>query len=244
MSMSVYVVNLPEQTIRRQFMALQLAQLPPGFNVEWVAGVRGSALSADELAADYDEAGTIALAGRPLYPGEIGCSLSHRGIYRKMMERHEPFAAILEDDALVGDRFPELVEMLRARVDPAQPRVILLYDYFVPSLWQRSLLGRHRLMRVWRGRSTMGYVLTLAAAEALNRAQTPIRRAADWWPDFERYGVIETWGIRPGCVAPSLFDRNSGIAGEGARGQVPLSLLERVRRKGQEIHFQCTSWKT
>jgi glycosyl transferase family 25 len=239
--LGVYVVNLLTQEKRRTFMDLQLGELPSTFSVEWIDAVNGSRLSEDEVAADFDPQRSRQLAGRPLSRGELGCAMSHRLIYRRMIERAEPLAVVIEDDAVLMDRFPEVVEALAGTIDPERPQIILLGDFFTPSIWKRPLWGRYKWMRAWRGRATVGYVVTLAAARALNQAQTPIRRAADWWPDWERHGVVETWGVTPPCLAPSLFDRSSAIGSD--RAQRPISLLTRLLRKADDLRFQLTSWR-
>jgi hypothetical protein len=167
--------------------------------------------------------------------------MSHRLIYRRMIENKEPLAAVIEDDASLMVFFPEVAEALAKRLDPGRPQIVLLGDCFVPSWWKRRLWKHYKLMRAWRGRLTVGYMVTQAAARALDQAQTPIRRAADWWPDLERHGVIETWGVTPACLGPSLFDRSSAI-GNG-RAQMPISLLTRLLRKADDLRFQLTSWR-
>jgi len=238
----LYVVNLESQPERRRFMEAQLVALPEGFRIEWIRAVDGRALSEEEIRADYDPAIALRTTGRPLNRGEIGCALSHRLIYRKMLEREEPFAVVLEDDVALSERFPEAVFALAQTVPLDRPRIFLLGDFFVPSIWKWRLgQTSFRYLRAWRGRFTIAYGLTLAAARALNDAQTPIRRAADWWPDLERNGIIETWGLQPPCAIRGLFDRTTGI-GTG-RAQLPVSLAAKLYRRGQTLWFQLTSWR-
>ncbi len=238
----LYVVNLESQPERRRFMESQLAALPDGFRIEWIRAVDGRALSETEIRADYDPAIAVRTTGRPLNRGEIGCALSHRAIYRRMIEVQEPFAVVLEDDVALGEEFPEVCLALAQQVDPERPRIFLLGNFFVPSVWKRPLRGTpFRLARAWRGRSTLAYALSSAAARALNSAQTPIRRAADWWPDLERNGIIETWGIHPPCAMAGVFNRSTGIG--AGRAQMPVSFSLKLYRRWKTVWFQLTSWR-
>ena len=241
MTLPLFVVNLERQPERRRCMEAQLAALPPGFRVEFVTAVDGKNLPPETLSREADHTIARATAGRDLNPGEIGCALSHRGIYRRMLEVGEPHAVVLEDDIAIGEWFPEVCLALARAVPPDRPRIVLLGDFFVPSIWKRRLGPRHALMRAWRGRSTTAYFCTNAAAQALNEAQTPVRRAADWWPDMERHGIIETWGVQPACVITGLFNRYTGIGTD--RAQPPILLTTRLFRKWQTFWFQCTSWR-
>lgn len=240
MKTPVYVVNLPQQAKRRQLMGLQLDTLPQSFRVEFVEAVDGRMLSEDNRREDYEPRHSLKLAGRELSQSELGCAMSHRLIYRRMVDRNEPIAVVLEDDVGVARWFPEIVEALIARLDHSESRVVMLTDTFVPSLWKRSLWGNYKIVRTKWAQSTCGYVVTNAAARALVGAQTPIRWAADWWAEIERLGILETRGVLPPCVFPCLLDRDTSIG--GGRGSGSVLYMTRARQKVRQLWFQATSW--
>jgi glycosyl transferase family 25 len=236
----VYVISLPQQARRRQLMDLQLAALPEVFRVEFVEAVDGIMLSEYARTKDYEPAHSLKVAGRELTQRELGCAMSHRLVYRYMVERNEPIGVVLEDDAGVARWFPEIVKALSERLDKDERRIVLLTDSFVPSLWKSPLWGNYKMVRTQWAQSAFGYVVTQAAARALVRAQTPIRWAADWWAEIEGSGILETRGVLPPCVFPCLLDRDTSI-GEG-RGGARVPYMTRARRKLHQLWFRATSW--
>jgi glycosyl transferase family 25 len=240
MTTPVYVVSLPQQARRRQLMALQLAALPKSFRVELVDAVDGMMLSENARSEDYEPAHSLKVAGRELTQRELGCAMSHRQIYRYMVERNEPIGVVLEDDAGVARWFPEIVEALIEHLDHNESRVVLLTGSFVPSLWKSPLWGNYKIARTQWAQSAFGYVVTQAAARALVSAQSPIRWAADWWAEIEGLGILETRGVLPPCVFPCLLDRDTSIG--GGRGSMRTPFMTRARRKLHQLWFRATSW--
>lgn len=70
-----------------------------GLSIEFFEAVNGRNLSADHMAL-YDSAKRRQFFGRDLTLGEIGCLLSHRALYEKIVREQIPVAIILEDDVL------------------------------------------------------------------------------------------------------------------------------------------------
>jgi hypothetical protein len=96
----VFVINLPRATERRAAVERRMQAI--GLAYEIVEAVDGRMLSPAELEV---------LCGpkRPFSPGEVGCYLSHMKVYRLIVERGVPVAAVLEDDA---HRNPMVTELL------------------------------------------------------------------------------------------------------------------------------------
>ena len=117
-----FVVSLPRETKRRKLMEAQLECIEMPYEI--FDAVYGKDIPDDELAKLYDEKATLNTFGRGTTRGEIGCALSHHGIYRRIVERDLPGALILEDDALLGRDLPAVLKSIT--LDPDVPRVILL----------------------------------------------------------------------------------------------------------------------
>lgn len=83
-----------------------------GLAYEFIDGIDGRALSAEERAAVYDRRKRLRYFGRDLTPGEVGCLLSHRKIYQKMDREGIGCALVLEDDVVFEDRFRDVVQAL------------------------------------------------------------------------------------------------------------------------------------
>ena len=87
-----FFINLDHDTGRRAALERQLDAL--GLPYSRFPGVYGKALPADELARHYDHARATGQS-RELTVGEVGCALSHLGVYRAMIEQNLPYALIL-----------------------------------------------------------------------------------------------------------------------------------------------------
>ena len=98
------VINLDSSidrwhSIKSQFDAF-------GLEVERISGVLGKALSPEETAAVLKpiEFGYV----YPLQASEIGCFLSHRKAWEAFLASGEQWGLVLEDDATLAKKFPEV----------------------------------------------------------------------------------------------------------------------------------------
>jgi glycosyl transferase family 25 len=194
-----YVINLEAAEARRRRIAAQLTRLGVPFQV--FPAVNGRALAEDDIARRYD-ANAASAGYRPMSRGEIGCALSHLGVYRKMLEDGAGLALVLEDDALLGDDLPAVLEALAAEMDPDSPDVVLLSHVDKYTRWGAKPLGRQRKLvrrygEWWRAH---GYVVTRAAAQQLLAGLQPLWCAADYWSAFERRGLVSARAVVPYCI--------------------------------------------
>lgn len=127
--MKVFVISLSESHERRDFQRKQLENL--GLAFEIVDAVR---------AADIGEFGqTISLDRweRPLMPTEAACFFSHYLIWKRISESSHP-ALVLEDDALVSTRTPDLLRSMEG--------VSGMDHLTLETRTRRKFLGRSRAM--------------------------------------------------------------------------------------------------
>ncbi|WP_017444656.1 glycosyltransferase family 25 protein [Gayadomonas joobiniege] len=96
----VFLINLDSSQDRYAFMAKQLTALAIPF--ERVAAVDGRILSKSEIDAVYSTKQNQNRYFKPLNNGEIGCYLSHRLIWQKIIGQNLPWAIILEDDSIIN----------------------------------------------------------------------------------------------------------------------------------------------
>ncbi|MEH6497010.1 MAG: glycosyltransferase family 25 protein, partial [Pseudomonas marincola] len=88
-----------------------------GFNFQFFEAVDGHSFDAHNT-PEYDGKRRRQYFGRDLTAGEIGCLLSHRALYKKMLEENIERALILEDDTILTDDFPQTVaEILASDLD-------------------------------------------------------------------------------------------------------------------------------
>ncbi len=147
--------------------------------------------------------------------GEVGCALSHLGVYRKMLEDGAEFALVLEDDALLGDDLPAVLADLQQHLDPARPDAVLLSHIDKYTRWGTRPLGRDRKLvrrygEWWRAH---GYVVTRAAAQRLLDGLQPLWCAADYWSAFEKRGLVSVRAVVPYCIGLTELADESALEG-------------------------------
>lgn len=94
----VFIINMNKDTERRETMRRRAEAV--GLKVEFVAAVNGREMTAAEIEKCYDSAKRKRYFGRDMTIGEIGCLMSHRSIYERIVAEKVPYAVILEDDVL------------------------------------------------------------------------------------------------------------------------------------------------
>lgn len=219
-----YVVNLEKDVERRESISRQLDTLAIPYTI--FNAVNGRALSVEEMARHYDEERAVR-EHRRLVPGEIGCALSHLGIYREMVEKDLPSALILEDDASLmpepsdGDAkripwLPDVLATLEKRFQRDDPVVVLLS--YVKRYHKRSdepLIGDVRVADVYRAAfGTYAYFITRSAAKNLMENNYPVSRPCDHWAVFRNSGYMQLKMVMPYCVGHKLDRSDSSINAE------------------------------
>lgn len=106
-----YVINLPNETERKNRITIRLQAL--GIEPTFVEGVDGRLIDLDASGV-YDSARHRRCYPRDLSRGEIGCCLAHRNVYARMLEDGCKHAVVLEDDALLADDLPQVIDALLA----------------------------------------------------------------------------------------------------------------------------------
>lgn len=75
-----------------------------------IPAVVGNELSEIEQNQLYDKERFIIECKKPVTLGEIGCAMSHRSIWQKMVDEQIDYALILEDDIDISDRILQFLE--------------------------------------------------------------------------------------------------------------------------------------
>jgi len=98
--MNIYIINLASAYERAAFQKKQFSRL--GLSFEVVSAVSTADVSEEHyrrVAFDWE---------RPLSRAEVSCYLSHRSLWKRVIDENIP-ALILEDDAYVCDDLPQLL---------------------------------------------------------------------------------------------------------------------------------------
>lgn len=208
--MECFVINLPTDSARRAAISRQLKSLQIPFSI--FSAVNGKQLSEQELARDYDRARAIK-ESHDLTLGEIGCALSHIGVYRQMVEQNIPHALILEDDAKLGEVLPEVLRRLQEEYRSEKPMVVLLnYIEKYKKIRAKKLGDRHQLVDTYGGiPNAHGYFITLAAAKRLVDELYPVWLVADRWERFRELKCINFKAVVPYCVSLTEHAKQSNL---------------------------------
>jgi glycosyl transferase family 25 len=198
--LEVFVINLPKAGERRESIGRRLGEL--GVRYSFFEAIDGSALSAREIDDVCDMRAIRHRLGRDMSKGEIGCAMSHRSIYRRMIGDSIERAVVLEDDIIIDEAFPKVLAALAER----RPRreVVKLDNSLeregLCSLWSNeAFVGPYRIRKpATRQMMAWGYFIDLEAARAIMDRWPKISFCADNWDRLEAAATIRA--IRPAVV--------------------------------------------
>ena len=222
----IYVVSLARAKVRRKRCATTMAGLGLGF--EFFDAVEGARLTGDEIARVYDARQNARVYKHPLTGPEMGCTLSHVALWRRIAAGNAGGAFILEDDFAT---VPELPELMRAITAANLENAMIKLFTRKPSRGAEigALADGYRLVlpRHVPGQ-TLGYAVDRVAAGKLAQRALPTARPVDmeikhWW-EFD----VPVLVVEPSPLSVNLRETGSGI--EAARLKEKQSGLARVWR--------------
>ncbi|MBZ1350060.1 glycosyltransferase family 25 protein [Alcaligenaceae bacterium LF4-65] len=232
-----FVVSLATATQRREAMMNLLAS--HGITPRWFDAVDGRVMSAEELAKHFAAELATQVYG-PMSRSEIGCALSHLGIYRLMVEQGIASAVIFEDDIDLAPDFAALLDTqsgLLGMFSTDDPAMVQLTHVRRGYRFGARSVGNYHIVRphggVWR---TSGYFITLAAAQKMLSGAYPVCVAADYWRYFEQQRFLTLYALTPNAVWDGPLSKSSSIS----EGRVPRRRLRRrigyaVKRLWQSV---------
>jgi glycosyl transferase family 25 len=187
--MRAYVINLVRDVERRAHIDAQLR----GIEHEFVDAVDGHALTAEQR-AQLDTPPWIS-------PGGLGCALSHRNAYGRILEDGERFGLVLEDDAIVPDDFLALLGPMPSLLKSADIALLHYRSHkpgrlgggptLAPGFRLREPLDDQSLV------STVGYVIGREVAERMLALHPVVLDADDWGAFQDRQVIDRVWCVHP-----------------------------------------------
>ncbi len=110
--LKVYIVSLKKDTEKRRVISNTLNNYDIKF--DFVDAIYGKELSDSTLDLyRVKSTGAIIERGFPATAGEIGCALSHLMVYQDMLDNNIKWACILEDDAILDERFKTFISKFK-----------------------------------------------------------------------------------------------------------------------------------
>ena len=223
----VFIISLPHEAQRQEQIAAQLGRF--GFTYEFFPATRKDVMSQADKAFYNSRRRRLAL-GKDLYDAEIACMLSHKRLIEKLVAENIPNAIIMEDDCVVCEEFPAIINALMER-----PRLWSLVRFFGNEKHERRrhhkiapLIPGFSLVRIGTSPGEAHcYLLNQPAARNMARAlsytSTPIDILMGQ-PWKTRLGVIT---VHPKVAWQDLrFD--SGIGDERFSGRLHVTGVEKL----------------
>lgn len=168
MKVKTYLINQKESVDRRNTMLAELIKYPC-MDVEIVEGINGKRLSPEYVKTNFDVLKFVYRNRRTPKRGEIGCILSHRECYKRLLDSDEDYALILEDDIVFF--YPEKVEFLiretTGKLKKNSPHVISFAThniYYTGKVYDIDDFSFHKL---WDAYGACAYLINRKAAERL-----------------------------------------------------------------------------
>ena len=181
MKLKTYVINLERSTVRKQYMKDLLS--PYDFlDIEFMKAIDGRILTEEERHSGFDYDESVNLYGRNLNAGEIGCALSHRKVYKLLLDSDRSYALVLEDDIKILRNLNSLdLKGIDSLLNDGEPRVMMLsgdYGYY----------KKQPIARLYSAVGAYAYIINKAAA-SLIMAINPPCSVADDWMFYKRKGL-------------------------------------------------------
>ncbi|MEX0447617.1 glycosyltransferase family 25 protein [Xenorhabdus sp. SGI246] len=229
--MKIFVINLKSESERRLAMQQQADRL--NLNIEFIDAVYGSDLSdtyLSEIVYDYP--------GCKLTKGEIGCSLSHLLIYKKIVDENIQHALILEDDAILSQDLKNALNEIKLIDCVRKPNVFLLSppESYIKNIKLKS--RKYDIHYIYEASGAYGYVINNKSARQLIRRMSPLKWECDMWGVFRMQRIVNVY-----CLLPSMVfngDSNSVSSTLHKERIKQKKLRENYRHllKKKEPHYQ------
>lgn len=205
-------------------MAAQLDGL--GLAHEFFRAVDGRALSEDEVAVCYSPTRAATTGWKELSRGEIGCALSHQGVWQALVDSGDAGWVVLEDDAVLAPEAPAVMAALPSLARDGDVLLLVPGPEQSYAFRQQSLPSGHRLAYVNQLQFlATGYYITPLAARRLLAATRPLWCPIDWWyssPGLK--GVTPIRIVLPAVVRPRPEEQNpSEIGGRETKRARPAT---------------------
>ena len=221
--MNVYVINMDRDEGRLLVVGSRLRDL--GVPYIRSCAIDAKELHPQELNAAVNRFRSWCALGRPIRRGEIGCAMSHYAIYKQISEP----ACVLEDDVILADEFPNVLDKVGEWIDPIKPQVVLLSNHSKDVQVSAGVFPASSDMYA------EGYVITPAAAQALLAANRPMQRPCDHWGVWAKRGIIELYHAFPTVCSQDQSKYASGTVGDDCFRVSDLGAVCWLVHKGMRV---------
>lgn len=224
----IFVINLKKDTEKKEYMK-ELCQRY-NLHVEFIEAICGSALSKHEIDEIYSSDKSIGTLGRELSRGEIGCALSHKYIFERILKEKVEIAMILEDDIFFDKT---LVDILKFKENFEKNWELILLGHHTgysrdidtkQSIWyKKQLNSMYKLARPCeKGYGTYGYLITNNGARKLLKYLDTIEKPIDHYTGDSQY--INLYIVNP---APIMINEQLSVVYNGMAERKNIKNVQR-----------------
>jgi glycosyl transferase, family 25 len=232
----VFVINLDSSPDRYQHAEQQLLAL--GIQPQRFRAVYGKNLTQEEIEGCYDKGRNQRHFRRSLSLGELGCYLSHRGIWQMMLAQNIDMAIVLEDDIDVDPRLPEAINQLTKL--NGWDHIKLSDDRNAPAYQKKNLDKGFELVNFKKvPNCTTGYAITLSGAKKL-LSREKIFRPVDIDLQFGHELELQLFSLLPYTIWPSSKFESviNAISGGSRKGDTTT-----FRNLKYRLHVAWSRWR-
>ena len=240
--MQIFVISLQNSTDRRNSITTQCERL--GVKPVFIDAIYGKDFSSSDIEKYCDQEKAKQLFGRELLLGEIGCALSHKKVYQKVVNENIPYAIVLEDDALIKMQFSHVIEMIIG-MQTDLDLVLLGHNKgfengeevnSIKSFWGNQVLDSNfKMARIAKGGlGTFGYIISNSGAKKLleylnfEKIMFPIDKITS------NSKIINTYGLFPSIVTVDMkFDsmiENESLRNNDRKGELVFEIAKIVKK--------------
>lgn len=243
--MKIFIINMKKDKNRKEYMLNQLKRY--SFDYEFIQAVEGRTLSNQEIESqcEYD-----VFKKHPTWNdrgyGIIGCSLSHKMIYERIVREKIPRALILEDDVFLEAEFDLVLDQLDNPHLPLDDAELVLLCTM--SCDEKVKLSNKNIRRLCNGYAlyhpinhdniwlTSSYLISYESAKRFIKAYPKISRVADAWGGFYDKGIFSTISV----LYP--FVTNTGDIDSTIGVRLPVQSKKSLKRLINFISPKLLSW--
>lgn len=170
--MNIVVISDKNNEVRRQNVIKE-------FNKENIEFRFFDAIMANKMTKE--ELDVKAIKDTFLSPSEIGCALSHCGVYDEFLKSDKKSIMICEDDIYFTEYFDydSLLQIKEFLEETDEPRLVVLQKSIYHHKRIRSVGDNVNLYSTRNAFCTHGYIINRAAARNIKSFQTPVRFEID-----------------------------------------------------------------
>lgn len=245
----IYVVSLKRDVARRTVIQQKMDEFSLSFI--FIDAVEGRLLSAEKLEGIRQKsAGGILTRHYDATPGEVGCSLSHLNIYEVIQKGSSDWACILEDDAILDDRFAQFyVDFQNKQCELDTNNLYLLggqngleHPLVFKSFVRKTTIGQQVFVKTIHSQEyiyrTCCYLMSQSMAAKLVELSESFFFIADDWAFLARQQIIQQIYLadfvdHPLDLSDSSIEkeRQLNVQSTQLTPNISPSFLEKVRSK-------------